>query len=148
MLINQVIPELGISNRIGLGLVQNTSSPDYSEPAGGWEWVTGEPVDFLNWNVGEPNDLPAGENISELLGDGSWNDVTPTTECLGVIIEYESDEPECPADLNGDDKVDGADLTNLLAAWGASGGAADLNGDGMIDGADLTIVLAAWGECP
>lgn len=48
-----------------------------------------------------------------------------------------------PADLNGDGRVDGADLTILLAYWGKTG-AADLNNDGQIDGGDLTILLAAW----
>jgi len=52
----------------------------------------------------------------------------------------------CPADLNGDGIVDGADLGALLSAWG-SDGAADLNGDGIVDGADLGILLSAWGAC-
>jgi hypothetical protein len=51
----------------------------------------------------------------------------------------------CPADLNGDGKVDAADLTILLSSWG--GGGADLNGDGVTDAADLTILLSAWGGC-
>lgn len=48
------------------------------------------------------------------------------------------------ADLNCDGRVDGTDLTALLAAWGQSG-PADLDGSGNIDGLDLSIVLAAWG---
>lgn len=52
----------------------------------------------------------------------------------------------CPADLNGDGEVNGADLGILLAAWGG-GGAADINGSGTVDGADLGILLAAWGSC-
>jgi protocatechuate 3,4-dioxygenase beta subunit len=55
----------------------------------------------------------------------------------------------CPADLNGDHVVDGADLGALLAAWGTcSGCAADLNADGAVDGADLGALLAVWGACP
>ena len=54
---------------------------------------------------------------------------------------------ECPADLNGDNTVDGADLTALLAEWGTFGTQADLNGDGFVDGADLTALLSAWGAC-
>lgn len=46
-------------------------------------------------------------------------------------------------DLNGDGKVDGADLGALLALWGTSG-PADLNGDGIVDGADLGLLLANW----
>jgi hypothetical protein len=60
------------------------------------------------------------------------------------------DAPVCEADLNGDLAVDAADLTILLAEWGAvctTGCVADLNGDGTVDAADLTILLAAWGPC-
>ena len=58
--------------------------------------------------------------------------------------------PPCPADLDGDDMVDGADLGLLLAAWGPAppGTAADLNADGVVDGADLGLLLADWGPCP
>jgi hypothetical protein len=48
-------------------------------------------------------------------------------------------------DLNGDGLVNGADLTLLLAAWGAcSGCPADLNDDGQVDANDLANLLAAW----
>ena len=40
---------------VWIGLYQNTNSPTYSEPFGGWEWVTGESLNFLNWNSNEPN---------------------------------------------------------------------------------------------
>jgi hypothetical protein len=59
--------------------------------------------------------------------------------------------PRCPADLNLDGRVDGADMGVLLSAWGLSGstltGAGDLDGDGMVTGADLGLLLAAWGTC-
>lgn len=32
-----------------LGGFQNTSAPDYSEPAGGWRWNTGETWGFTKW---------------------------------------------------------------------------------------------------
>ena len=40
-----------------LGAFQNTSSPDYTEPDGGWEWVTGEEWNFTSWASGQPNDV-------------------------------------------------------------------------------------------
>ena len=52
----------------------------------------------------------------------------------------------CPADLNGDGAVGGADLGALLAAWGTADG--DINDSGDTDGADLGVMLAAWGSCP
>jgi len=56
--------------------------------------------------------------------------------------------PACPADLNNDGQVNGADLGLLLGAWGpCSGCAADLNADGQVNGADLGLLLGAWGPC-
>ena len=55
-------------DRAWIGLEQNTSSPTYSEPTGGWEWVNGEPFVYNNWYTGEPNDNPAGENAGEMIG--------------------------------------------------------------------------------
>ena len=49
------------------------------------------------------------------------------------------------ADLDANGTVDGADLAELLAAWGPQGGKADLNADGQVDGADLAELLARWG---
>lgn len=53
----------------------------------------------------------------------------------------------CPADLDGDGSVNGADLGQLLSAWGSSG-PGDLDGDGSVTGADLGQLLASWGNCP
>ncbi|MBB48779.1 MAG: hypothetical protein CMJ33_09650, partial [Phycisphaerae bacterium] len=69
---------------------------------------------------------------------GAFNDLSGN-----CITELCTDcAPDCPADLNGDGTVDGADLTLLLGAWGGPDG--DLNGDGVTDGADLAILLANW----
>jgi hypothetical protein len=51
----------------------------------------------------------------------------------------------CPADLNGDNIVNGVDLGLLLAAWGTA--EQDITGDGTTDGVDLGILLASWGLC-
>ena len=67
-----------------IGLYQNFDSPDYSEPAGGWEWVTGEPVVYSNWAPEEPNNNDQGyfvhmtdANGACTEGDdicGTWDD--------------------------------------------------------------------------
>jgi hypothetical protein len=57
----------------------------------------------------------------------------------------------CPADLNHDGFVNGADMAILLGAWGpcsSSNCPADLNHSGVVDGADLSLLLGAWGACP
>lgn len=55
--------------------------------------------------------------------------------------------PPLVGDIDGDGRVDGADISAILSAWGLAGaaaGAADLDGNGIVDGGDLSIVLAAW----
>lgn len=47
-------------------------------------------------------------------------------------------------DLNGDGVTNGADLGQLLAAWGTNSAAADLDHDGTVSGADLGILLSCW----
>jgi hypothetical protein len=141
-----MIPETYSTRGIAIGLVQNTSSPDYSEPSGGWEWVTGEPFDFNFWNVGEPNNAPAGENFVEMFSSGGWNDALGEGRAEAVIIEYGKIVNDCIEDLDGDGNVSGADLTLLLSTWG-SGGVGDIDGDGITSGADLTLLLSRWGAC-
>ncbi len=53
----------------------------------------------------------------------------------------------CPADVNNDQYVDAADLTDVLANWGGAG-TGDINNSGSVDGVDLSILLAGWGLCP
>jgi hypothetical protein len=56
--------------------------------------------------------------------------------------------PSCPADLNQDGVVNGADLGLMLGSWGPCPGcAADLNADGIVNGADLGLLLGSWGAC-
>jgi hypothetical protein len=56
---------------------------------------------------------------------------------------------QCDGDINGDNQIDGADLTELLAGWGPCSGPCngDLDGDSVIGGSDLTVLLASWGAC-
>lgn len=72
----------------------------------------------------------------------AWNNI-PANELLPIG----EDRPDCDADLDGDDMVNGADLGVLLARWGTDNGAADLNQDGVVNGADLGELLSAWGNC-
>ena len=66
------------------------------------------------------------------------------------ISEFCADCDTCPADLDQDGDVGGADLTQVLTEWGCTGQdcTADLDGSGTVDGADLTIILTNWGPCP
>lgn len=79
-----------------IGLKQNLASPTYSEPAGGWEWINGEAMPYINWNPGEPNQAyGAGEDYGMLLPiyntAGKWFDIKvggfPETSDYRGIIE-------------------------------------------------------------
>jgi len=62
-----------------IGLFQDLNSSEYFEPDGGWEWVTGEPMEWSNWHSGEPNSGGnyGNENVGSFhgLAAGGWNDV-------------------------------------------------------------------------
>jgi len=79
-------------SRPWIGLFQNTSSPTYSEPSNGWEWVTGEPTSFVNWAPGEPNNNSASggpEDYCELFGNGQWNDAELNhAQTSQYLVEY------------------------------------------------------------
>ena len=103
-------------------------------------------VTFLN----QPPDIFRVEHLAKFRVDGKV-----AIEGENLLIEAFGDTgcivtalgSTCPADINGDEVVDGADLTILLGAWGSAFDA-DIDGSGLVDGADLTILLGSWGLCP
>ncbi|MEC8734017.1 MAG: lectin-like protein [Planctomycetota bacterium] len=149
MLRNNVLPNVYVDSGIAIGLVQQ---PGSVEPDGGWQWVTGEPLVYTNWDVNEPNNAgnPGSEDYGQIYGDGAWNDASGEALINGIIIEYES-QPILPGDFNGDNAVNGADLTQLLANWGpcdeGDGTVVciyDIDGNGAVAGGDLALLLSAW----
>ena len=88
------------------------------------------------------NSAPQGAQIGNPAG--TVNDLGGA--CISVQCGDCQPTPPCPADLNGDDSVNGTDLGALLGAWGTAG-PADLNGDGTVNGADLGQLVGAWGTC-
>ncbi len=82
-----------VVDRPWIGLYQDTGNPNYSEPSGGWVWVTGEPRVFTNWFPGEPNDNSATagpENYCEMFASGEWNDAELNhLQTNSYIIEFE-----------------------------------------------------------
>lgn len=66
-----------------------------------------------------------------------------------VALAAASARGQCPADLDANGVVNGADLAGVLAAWGPCAQCSeDLDGNGVVAGSDLGQVLVAWGECP
>lgn len=46
-----------------------------AEPAGNWQWVTGEPFDFTNWVAGEPNNNGDEKYLQLFVNGNLWNDL-------------------------------------------------------------------------
>jgi len=108
--------------------------PTPPEVDGGWF--------FREWNLGLIIPLTDSVQFRFVASDYDPQSLVEAAVDLFSIREIVCGSPIL-GDINGDGRVDGADLGLLLAAWGGSG-PADLNGDGIVDGADLGLLLAAW----
>ncbi|MCH2160351.1 MAG: hypothetical protein MK085_00610 [Phycisphaerales bacterium] len=138
-----------------IGGFQNVDSPDYSEPSGGWEWVSGEPWSYQNWHPGEPVNSYGGEDFLAADFNGptyGWFDIggpdAPQGPCNKSVLAI-----EYSADCNNDGIVDyGQILDGTLSD--DDGDAipdiceacpGDIAQNGVRDAADLGILLALWG---
>ena len=69
---------------------------------GSWQWVTGEPFSYTNWNVGEPNGGSTENFLAvDARGNWKWNDVPDSIEAghgglyaRGYLIERRGAVPE------------------------------------------------------
>ena len=86
-------------------------------------------------------DLVAGQTYYVCVGAYS-----ATALISGSLFVDGPQGSACPADLNNNGVVDGADLGLLLGNWGNSG-IGDINNDGIVNGADLGTLLGAFGPC-
>lgn len=89
-------------------------------------------------------------NNASFFNGSSWSLFAFGPDTCNQIAQYsvtifDTGTQACPADLDGDGSVGGADLTSMLAGWGSA--SADIDGDGTTGGTDLTTLLAAWGPC-
>ena len=114
---------------------------------GMYDSTSGSPV-FGNYTFGQYN-----ATYTTTTGTTEYY-VKPSrflVEASGLVGPNVPPPPACPADLNLDGVVNGADLGLMLGAWGpcpSTPCAADLNLDGVVNGADLGLMLGAWGPCP
>ena len=80
------------NSRPWIGLFQDINDPNFSEPAGGWKWVTGEPFTYTNWFPMEPNNTSGSggpEDYAEMFANGEWNDAELNhANTTSYIIEY------------------------------------------------------------
>ncbi|MBX3356016.1 MAG: hypothetical protein KF724_10005 [Phycisphaeraceae bacterium] len=112
-----------------------TEAFDVNANANALRWST-----MFNFRFVADTPPVAGSAVLELFKSGVASDPVVSVPVPSAPILL------CPADLNNDGFVNGADLAIILGAWGTTG-PGDLNNDGVVNGADIAIVLGAWGDC-
>ena len=84
-----VCSSLGGAHAI-FGLYQDENNDDYAEPAGGWNWVTGEPFLWNAWDNNQPNNSSGtygSEEVGHLRPNCLWNDVPEEFDGYHFIVE-------------------------------------------------------------
>lgn len=102
---------------------------------------------------GNTPDVPA--DAANLDGDASLTervplDAAPLNRFFRDKVDRGAFESEfCKADIDGDETVDGTDMSILLGAWGTcdSPCPSDLTSSNAVDSADLAILFETWGSC-
>jgi hypothetical protein len=75
-----------------------TQPPGSPEPAGNWQWLTGEPFSYTNWSVGQPNNTGEIKNEDSLhfwrlslsVHSSYWNDIaggSVSYRPVGYVVE-------------------------------------------------------------
>jgi hypothetical protein len=98
-----------------LGGYQDTTHPDWSEPAGGWRWITGEAWTVGPWAGFGPDDAPCYVNN----GDGQQDVLWLAFQSGGIMDDIEANPVSyCPYSLE----------MPAVFEWSA-----DCNNDGIVD---------------
>ncbi len=98
------------------------------------------------WSLNLPTDgLRKGTYSlrAQSLISGQGNSLFSNAFLLGVGEKPQGDMRK-RADINGDGKVNLADLSMLLFNWKKSSPTADINNDGIVNMTDFSILLSAW----
>ena len=121
-----------------LGGYQDTTAPDYREPAGGWRWVTGEPWSYTNWNQGEPNNAGVGEDVLEMSTSGGWNDLGDQILVPAYLVEFDGPFLFPDVGLSGTSLSFGSQIVGTTSA--AQSVTLTNTGDGAADDQQTLVV--------
>jgi formylglycine-generating enzyme required for sulfatase activity len=149
-------PIHGSTSPVWIGGYQDVTASDYSEPSGGWRWVTGEPWSYTSWASGCPNDNTVDGNEDAICtgSTGGWNDLAKAAICASLIewsadcngdgvVDYGQIRAGTLPDTNGNGVPDGCECAGNPGLPACCIG--DIVSDRRIDGADLGTLLAYWG---
>jgi hypothetical protein len=136
------------------------------EPAGGWQWSSGEPWTWSDWVSPEPSNGCAAHPEEALMyfplvgttPAANWNDYPAEVPCAGYPLPR-SYLVEWSADCNSDGIVDygqirsgeladanGNYIPDCCEATPPCGPClADVDGSGAVNGVDLAAILNTWG---
>lgn len=136
-----------------LGVVDTPGIPVKVDVVGSTAYVASSEGDFEVVDVADPTSpaLVASLSLSgDTLGvfvDGGFAYLAQDLSKIDVI-DIAGCGGACPADLNGDGALSGADFNAWLTAFLAGDSSADQNGDGMLSGADFNAFLSNFaGGC-
>lgn len=84
----------GLTSLIG-PWIGGLQSPCPEEPLCGWQWLTGEPWSYTNWQVGQPDNTNLFENrlhfsSADANPAATWDDARSDLLAHGYIIEWDS----------------------------------------------------------
>ena len=145
-----------------LGGYQDTQSPAFQEPGGGWKWITGEPWSYSNWGCTLPNNAGPQQDFLHYhtypqcapVVSPKWDD---TSADFGFFRSY---IVEWSADCNNDGLVDfgqiragelaDSNANNIPDCCESSVACdncpADIDESGTVNGVDLAALLSVWGS--
>ena len=104
---------------------------------GSFTWITGEPIGYVNWNGGQPDDywLYGGEDYVEMNSYGYWNDLTGS-DLLHYVVEFEPITVTQTAGLASGSFFPKGTTTNTFTATDGSGNSSTMSFSVII--ADVT----------
>ena len=132
-----------------IGLYQNLSSAVYQEPSGGWEWVTGEPLDYDNWRIGEPNEATPGEDFGTYIPAEGWNDGhNGDVPQVGTPWPFIMEVPCCAEICNDPTACGPGTVWDPVNEQCIVAIPTDTDFDGCVTAGDVLNLLATFGTCP